>query len=138
MQPTERDMRDNVLQHINGLFYIELRLCGCGSPEESFDLVRKLLALAPFYRGPEVRDEVAALCGNEPARHMILSMLTGADLLEHGGGIDGSWMTGKGEWYLRALTSITDWDEIDVGLPHDGGDCTDACWQQPIPVGAAK
>lgn len=128
--------RENVLQHVNGLFYIQLGLCGCGDPEESFDLVRNLLALAPYYQGPEVREEVASLCGNEAAKHIVLSTLDRADLIEHGGGIDGSWLTDKGEWYLKALNSITDWDDIDVGLPHDGGACTDACWQQTIPTGA--
>lgn len=130
--------RENVLQHINGLFYMDLGLCGCGLPEDSFDLIRDLLALAPYYQGPEVRQQVATLCGNEPARHMILSMLTRADLLEHGGGLDGSWLTDKGTWCLKALRTIDDWDEIDVGLPHDGGDCTDVCWRQPVPAGAPR
>lgn len=128
--------RENVLQHVNDLLYIQLGLCGCGNPEESFDLVRKLLALAPYHQGPEVREEVAVLCGNPAAKHIILSTLDHADLIEHGGGIDGSWLTDKGEWYLKALNSITDWDDIDVGLPHNGGKCTDACWQQTIPTGA--
>ena len=125
--------RENVLQHVNALLYMDLGLCGCGLPEESFDLVRGLLALAPFYQSEDVRGQVAVLCGTEPARHMILSMLTNADLLEHGGGIDGSWLTDKGRWYLAALRTVDDWDDIDVGLPHDGGKCTDVCWAQPTP-----
>jgi hypothetical protein len=128
--------REDVLQHVNSLFYIQLGLCGCGNPEESFDLVRQLLTLAPYYQGPEVRAQVAALCGNEPAKHIILSTLDHADLIEHGGSIGGAWLTTKGEWYLKALNSITTWDEIDVGLPHNGDACTNACWRQPIPAGA--
>ena len=125
--------RENVLQHINKLLYMDLGLCGCGLPEEAFDLVRDLLGLAPFYQSEDVRDQVAALCGTGPARHMALSMLTNADLLEHGGGIDGSWLTDKGRWYLGALRTVDDWDEIAVGLPHDGGECADSCWAQPVP-----
>lgn len=125
--------RENVLQHVNGLLYIDLGLCGCGLPEEAFDLVRDLLALAPFYRSEQVREQVAALCGTEAARHMILSMLDNADLLEHGGSLDGAWLTDKGSWYLTALRTVDDWDAIDVGLPHNGGKCTTACWAQPIP-----
>jgi hypothetical protein len=126
--------RENVLQHVNGLFYTDIGLCGCGNAEEAFDLVRDLLNLAPFY---EHRQEVAALVGTGATGHIVLSALDNADLLEHGGTIHGSWLTDKGEWYQKALASITDWDEIAVGVPHDGGSCTDACWGQPIPAGAA-
>ncbi|WP_327335146.1 hypothetical protein OG473_39650 (plasmid) [Streptomyces anulatus] len=129
--------RENVLQHVNGLFYMDLGLCGCGLPEESFDLVRSLLALAPYHQSPEVRKQVAALCGNSVAQHMILSMLDGAELIEHGGTITGAWLTDKGEWYLQVMNSISDWDEIDVGIPHNGGKCTDACWRVPVPSGTA-
>lgn len=121
--------RTKVLQHVNGLLYMDLGLCGCGNPEEAFELVRDLLRLAPFY---EHRDEVRALIGDGAPSHIILSTLDHADLIEHGGSIHGSWLTDKGQWYLNALNTVTVWDEIDVGLPHDGAKCTDACWTAPI------
>lgn len=125
--------REDILQHVNGLFHTDLRLCGCGSPEEAFDLVRDLLNLAPFY---ENRDEVTALIGDGGPAHIVLSALDGADLLEHGGTIHGSWLTNKGEWYRTVLATIGDWYEIAVGLPHNGGKCTDACWRVPVEQGA--
>ncbi|PSK57055.1 hypothetical protein B0E38_02586 [Streptomyces sp. 111WW2] len=121
--------RENTLQHINGLFYMDLGLCGCGSPDDAFDLIRDLLKLAPFY---DHRTEVVALIGDGAASHIILSTLDTADLIEHGGSIHGSWLTDKGQWYLNALTSVDDWEQIrDVGLPHDGRKCTDTCWLLP-------
>ncbi|MEV5451547.1 hypothetical protein [Streptomyces sp. NPDC052535] len=120
--------RENVLQHVNGLFYMELGLCGCGPSEDAFDLVRDLLRLAPFY---DHRDEVTDLIGDGATGHIVLCSLDKADLIEHGGIISGSWLTDKGQWYLSALNSIDNWDEIDVGLPHNGGKCTDSCWVLP-------
>lgn len=117
--------RENVLQHVNGLFYMELGLCGCGPSEEAFDLVRDLLRLAPFY---DHRNEVTTLVGDGAVGHVVLCALAKADLIEHGGTIHGSWLTDKGQWYLKALDGISDWDAIDVGLPHNGGKCTDSCW----------
>jgi len=124
--------RTKVLQHVNGLFYTDLGLCGCGDPYAAFDLVRDLLRLAPYF---EHRTEVVALIGDGPAAHIILSSLDHADLLEHGGSIHGSWLTDKGEWYLKALNTVKVWDDIDVGLPHDGNACTDSCWNVPIETG---
>jgi hypothetical protein len=121
--------RTKVLQHVNGLFYTDLGLCGCGNAEEAFELIRDLLRLAPFY---EHRDEVRALIGDGPTGHIVLSTLDHADLIEHGGTIHGSWLTDKGEWYLKALNTVNVWDDIDVGLPHDDGKCTDTCWTVPI------
>ncbi|MEU1099274.1 hypothetical protein, partial [Streptomyces sp. NPDC005877] len=131
---SDSNARENVLQHANRLIYMDLALCGCGLAEESYDLVRRLLALTPYHQSPEVQKQVAALCGNAPAQHMILSMLTNAGLIEHGCVIEGSWLTDKGEWYLKALDSISDWDDIHVGLPLDGSPCTEVCWRAPVPV----
>lgn len=117
--------RENALQHVNGLLYMELGLCGCGPAEAAFDLIRDLLRLAPFY---DHRAEITDLIGSGAVGHIVLSALDSADLIEHGGTIHGSWLTDKGTWYLKVLNSITDWDQIDVGLPHNGGKCTDACW----------
>jgi hypothetical protein len=124
--------RENVLQHINGLFYMDLGLCGCGNPEEAFDLVRNLLNLTPFY---EHREQITELIGTGASGHIILSALDKADLIEHGNTIHGSWLTNKGQWHRKAMATVDDWEQIDVGLPHNGKSCTDACWAQPIPQG---
>ena len=122
--------QEHVLDHVYTLFYEELNLCGCGNPEEAYDLVRDLLGLVPFYDNP---DAVRDLIGQPGAYHMVLSALTHADLIGHGSSIGGSWLTDKGRWYLAALRGIADWDVIDdAGYPHVGVECTDGCWRVPI------
>lgn len=110
-------------QHLEGLFSGELKLCGCGNPEDAYALIRDLLDLAPFHRHPQrVRD----LIGNDGAYHIVLSVLDEARLIEHGGGIGGAWITPKGERY-RELMHRYEYSDLDDGPPHDGGDCPEGC-----------
>jgi hypothetical protein len=122
-------MSERDLQHAYALFYAEpsqgLGICGCGNPETAFSLVRDLLNLAPFFENPEA---VRKRIGEPGACHLVLSMLDNAGLIDHGGGIGGSWLLTKGEYFKRVLSEVT-WEQIEEeGFPHDGGECTDACW----------
>lgn len=120
-------LTESVQQHIYSLFYDQMKLCGCGLPEESFELVRDLLASA------RERGHSAHVINNDAARHIVLSLMDSVGLLEHGSVIDAAWLTPKGEWYLRQLRKVDDWDVLEqIGLPHDGKPCTDRCWLPPI------
>ncbi|MFE1767302.1 hypothetical protein ACFW81_24170 [Streptomyces angustmyceticus] len=120
-------LTESVQQHIYALFYDQMKLCGCGFPEEAFELVRDLLAVA-HERGSSGR-----VINNGAARHIVLSLMGNVGLLEHGSIIDSAWLTSKGEWYLRQLRKVDDWDALEeFGLPHDGKPCTDRCWLPPI------
>jgi hypothetical protein len=126
--------REDTLDHLYVIFYSEtvgLSLCGCGYPESAYDLVRDLLGLAPFYENS--RWKVAeSLTGNIPgAYHIVLGALQRAGLIEHGSSLDGSWLTPKGKWCLAAMRTAEYGDLHDAGYPHDGEDCTDACWELP-------
>lgn len=126
--------RENVLFHVHDLFSEQMQLCGCGRPEAAYELVRDLLALAPFWENPE---EVQQRIGEPGAYHIVLCTMERADLIEHGGSLGGSWLTPKGEWYLKALQSIDDWENIqypkyDSPDAHEG-DCTSACWTREVP-----
>ncbi|MER7361916.1 hypothetical protein [Nonomuraea wenchangensis] len=105
----------------------DLGLCGCGDSDGSYALVRILLGLTPFY---EHLDELRALIPDSGVRHIVSSALDSAGLIEHGTSISGSWITTKGTFLLHVLTEVGgDWDRLyGLGLPHDGGDCTEACW----------
>uniref|UniRef100_A0AAU2K2E6 Uncharacterized protein n=1 Tax=Streptomyces sp. NBC_00049 TaxID=2903617 RepID=A0AAU2K2E6_9ACTN len=124
---------EHVLDHVYKLLFEELRLCGCGNPEDAYGLVREVLALAPFHEDPEA---VHTLIGHPGACHFILSALTNVDLIEHAGRIGGSWLTPKGEWFREAMRAVEiddlEREDANVGLPHDGGECTTACWRVPI------
>ncbi|MFE6126709.1 hypothetical protein ACFQ6Q_00330 [Streptomyces sp. NPDC056437] len=125
-------LTENVRLHIYSLFYDQMKLCGCGMPEEVFDLVRDLLAVIGG-KGDKRWEELAALIPQGPALHMALSMLDAAGLTEHGRIITACWLTPKGIWYLRQLRKVDDWDDIEgVGLPHDGTPCTDRCFLPPL------
>lgn len=120
------DLRQR-FEHASSILSDDLGLCGCGNSEESYALVRTLLGLTPFYNHTEA---IEALVPDSAARHIVLSSLDSAGLIEHGTSIGGSWITAKGVFLLGVLRQLgDDWDRLhDVGLPHDGGDCTDACW----------
>lgn len=124
-------LTEEEVSHAHALLYAEppegLGICGCGNPEEALALVRDLLVLAPFYDNPAA---VEARIVDPGARHLVLSMLDNAGLIEHGSSIGGAWLTAKGAYCRRVLTWVT-WDAIDdSGFPHDGAGCGDACWQE--------
>lgn len=121
-------------QHLYRLLYQDIGICGCGNPEDAYALIRGILELAPLHQDWRA---ARALFGDGPgsggAYHVVLSVLTNAKLLEHGGGIGGSWLTGKGKHY-RDLMQRCPWEAIEdddhgvpVGFPHDGKDCPEDC-----------
>lgn len=118
------------LSHLDGLFYDEMSLCGCGSPYWAIDLTRRLLDLAPFYNHPDLVS--AEFAGNPGAEHIVLSVLDQAGLIEHGGSIHGAWATVKGR-AVRHLLSLGTGSDLEValdavGLPHDGERPMCDCW----------
>ncbi len=116
--------------HLQLLFYDQIGMCGCGQPGAALDTVLGLLNLAPFYdHGPELR----ALLGPDPGiQQLVLSLLDGAGLTEHGGSVWGSWLTAKGR-AVRALLAAGPPGGMDdlldgAGYPHDGPCPDGGCW----------
>ena len=68
-------------------------LCGCGRPQEGARLVRDILNLCPLY---DNRPAFETLIPHVGAQMLLLGLLDNAGLIEHGGGIGGSWLTEKG------------------------------------------
>ncbi|MGW2861931.1 hypothetical protein [Streptomyces sp. NPDC001205] len=125
-------MSEAVLDHVYKLLYGDLGLCGCGTPGDAYALVQQLLDLTPYYDHPAAVEE---LIGQPGAYHIVLSALTNAELIEHGGAIGGSWLTPKGKWYQAAMRGV-EFDDLysdaaNVGIPHADEECTDACWVLP-------
>jgi hypothetical protein len=83
-------LTESVRRHIYALYYDELKLCSCGLPEESFDLVRNILSVLGADAEEERRRELQALIPVVGARQMVLAMLGAASLAEHGTVIGGS------------------------------------------------
>jgi len=133
--PQKMSVRENVFCHVYTLFSSDLGICGCGTPEPAYDLIRDLLAMAPTF-GESKR--LTELVGSAGARRLVLGQMESAGLIDHGFVIDHSNLTAKGEWYYKALHSIDDWSEFDtqenfaIGFPHDEEGCTEKCWKLPI------
>ncbi|MET8864659.1 hypothetical protein ABZW11_17115 [Nonomuraea sp. NPDC004580] len=120
---------DIALDHAHQLFYGDLAMCGCGTPEAAYELVRDLLALIADHER-DWAPLAKTLIGNPGAYHLTMSALDEAGLLEHGSSIDSAWLTDKGRWYASALRTIESWDGLEgYGYPHGMESCTEACWQ---------
>lgn len=88
-------------------------LCGCGEPETALLLARDILGL--FERTTQKGDLDAWRRANEEVDRRLchdtepglyysyLNWLDGLGVIEHGGGIGGSWLTPEGERILAVL-----------------------------------
>ena len=83
-----------------------LGLCGCGSPVEAYNFVREVLTKLDRRKEPwiDAEAEVAALVAQQPdmAAHVLLHLLDTRNVMEHGGGIGGSWLNGMGHGIVDA------------------------------------
>lgn len=125
---------EDALQHLNQVFYMELHQCGCGDPDETWNLIHEILSLAPFFEDGR-HQQVHDLLGR--SHGFVLNVLTDAELLEHGGSVGGSWITDKGRWLLEVIDRVG-LDALDekvdlFGLPHDGDDCGPDCYKPSLP-----
>lgn len=74
--------------------------CGCGSPEAAWATIYHLLALHPLY---DSQDELQERYPELGSRMLMLGRLDELGLTEHGGTIEGGWLTKKGEQVKAAL-----------------------------------
>lgn len=94
-----------------------LKLCGCGEPVDAYNFCRAALAL--FDRRGEgqwknAERELIVLIQSRPevAAHVFAHLLSGLDLLEHGGSVGGAWLIGNG---IR-IVDMGPMQESDLGL----------------------
>jgi hypothetical protein len=109
---------------INGV----MGLCSCGCPDQSIELVANILKSfrdrsAAWDREPRrplswdscmkpdsIRDahdkRLLELCGNEACAEFVTHVLNECDLLEHGTGVRGSWITPKGEAFVAVAEAM--------------------------------
>lgn len=76
--------------------------CGCGSPDMACDALRNLLEMHSIPYEQRKR-EIAELIPNEGIQYLIFYALDHFDLTEHGGTVDGAWLSDKGKAVLAAL-----------------------------------
>lgn len=95
------------------VIFDDLRSCGCGIFEARLDFLKDTLNEFPLYES------------NWPHRgtalgEWFLCLLDGADLIEHGSSIGGSWLTGKG---ARLLAVLNDEEKYKALLSDSVGYC---------------
>jgi hypothetical protein len=74
--------------------------CGCGRPQDAAAALSRLLRLHPLYdNGAEFESWIP----DSGVQFLLLYTIDNHGLTEHGGGIGGGWLTGKGEAVRDAL-----------------------------------
>ncbi|OXB94826.1 hypothetical protein [Parageobacillus galactosidasius] len=121
---------------IQKMYFEDLRLCGCGSPDLRLKFIKGLLNLIndryeqdlPY---EEYKKRLAELFGfkeNKEAKYyftgiqdgiveFVLDQLNEAGLLEHGGSVGGSWLSDYGKEMLNILNEINE-EEFDAYLDY--------------------
>lgn len=125
-----------LLCHLYQIIYGDLGMCGCGWPDEGLETVHELLVAFNDDDWQKRQATITRLLPKDGVRHIVLSTLDHAELMEHGSSILSAWLTARGKWWLYAVETIggisaVDFDGPGVGYPHMDGGCTDACWAIP-------
>lgn len=121
---------------INDFYFEKLNFCGCGSPSDTLYVIKNLLNVIkirtdrwdlPDYNKNRheyynlYKKEITDCFNlkdyntnnneysiNESVIQCFLNVLNNCDVLEHGGGIGGSWLTKYGKQLLEYLNELSD------------------------------
>jgi hypothetical protein len=77
-----------------------------GDAKAAANFLHDVLKLGPFYENQKELDALLPECG---MYYFVLNLVDNIGVLEHGGGIGGSWLTDEGYAMRHALDQI-DWD----------------------------
>ena len=100
-----------------------MNMCGCGCPEYTNELIRKILIIRSEWRDEKLSyDDVIKRYKtdldlyNENDNHygtlqFILYMLDAHGIVEHGSSVGGCWLTDLGKMYLTVLNAWHDREE---------------------------
>ena len=103
--------------------YELLHLCGCGTPEDTYEIIRKILTIRFEWQSRKTSYEEVIrrykddlkLDSNNSSHYGILQfvmyILDHNGILEHGSSIGGCWLTNLGEMYLTVLNAWYDREE---------------------------
>lgn len=82
----------------------DLGMCGCGMYDERLGILKEVMNAFPLYEGDNVPGYLRTALGE-----WFLCLLDKAELIEHGTSIGGSWLTDKGERFLKAINDESIW-----------------------------
>jgi hypothetical protein len=113
---------DEDLRELDRFVFSKLPLCGCGDPESILELYRDILrhrrAVSDADDWRPLNDEWTKFWDSKDETLMWLALYTldHADLIEHGGGVRASWLTGSGYRFLELLEhygcDVDEWNEL--------------------------
>jgi hypothetical protein len=115
--PEEYEIEDIIEDCLKEFHYEDLGLCGCGSPEETYEVIRKILNIQSSDKDWKIKQQqFSELCNADMDNanysgliQFVLYVLDDKGFLEHGSSISSAWLTEKGKIYLDLLNM---WKEI--------------------------
>ena len=102
-----------------------LHMCGCGCPEDTHGLIRRILIIRSEWQDKKISYEEVKMrykndldLDNDNNNHygalqFILYMLDEYEIVEHGSSIGGCWLTELGKMYLTVLNAWHDREECE-------------------------
>lgn len=116
---------ESLIDHLMDFFSYEiLHLCGCGCPEDTYEIIRKILTIRFEWQSRKISyEEVIKRYKNDlgldtkknsnhyGALQFVMYILDHNGILEHGSSIGGCWLTSLGEMYLTVLNAWYDREE---------------------------
>lgn len=103
--------------------YEILHLCGCGCPEDTYELIRKILTIRYEWKSRKIsyeevlkryKDDLELDTKNSSHNgilQFVMYILDHNGILEHGSSIGGCWLTNLGKMYLTVLNAWYDREE---------------------------
>ena len=116
---------ESLIDPLMDFFSFELMdMCGCGCPEDTHELIRKILIIRSEWQDKKISYEEVIKrykddldlddrnANHYGALQFILYMLDAYGIVEHGSSIGGCWLTDLGERYLTVLNAWHDRKEV--------------------------
>lgn len=115
---------ESLIDPLMDFFSYELMdMCGCGCPDYTYELIRKILIIRYEWQNKKLSfDEAKERYKSDldldyynenqyGALQFILYVLDARQIVEHGSSIGGCWLTDLGEMYLEVLNAWHDREE---------------------------
>lgn len=103
---------ENIIEEcMNEFIYEDLKLCGCGNPQDTYEVIRLILTAHNQEESEDKHKILNDICGINKSEHnnyhgliqFASYILDSHDFLEHGSSISGAWLTEKGKLFLELL-----------------------------------
>ena len=101
------------------MYYEDLGMCGCGTPEELKNFIYDLLKNhidgkenIITYRGMiDKRKDIISKVDTDVIFEFVFHVLEETGFVEHGFSVYGSWLTGEGKTFFKLLEEFKDKDD---------------------------